>query len=175
MLTGIEEIIKYLDEVIFLDCACGYIPYLSVEPCVQQTCDNCNITTTFHDCKDLLPAFDNLGMLWPFVFLFRWIFTDTFRYIGNLRSWPFTFIFSNDGMSKLLSDVNRNLDVTGVESNCFYLHILTPISILILVYLGILISIPLINIAIRTTKELIMMFINSILILYYLSLASRSS
>lgn len=169
------DFIKYLDEVVFLDCACGYLPYLSKEPCVQQTCDSCNVTTTFHDCKDLLPALDNLGMLWPFVFVFRWIFTDTFRYLGNLGSWPFPFIFSNDGMSRLLSDVNRNLDITGVESNCFYLHILTPISILILVYLGILISIPLINIAVRTTKELTMMFINSIFVLYYLSLASRSS
>ena len=111
-----------------------------VEACAQQTCDTCNITTTFHDCKDVLPAFNDLSYAYHFVFLFRWIFPEQFKYLGNLKSWPFPYIFSNDGFSKLLSDERKFKQ--KVRRNCFFLHILTPISIIVISYLIVLMTIP---------------------------------
>jgi len=170
-----HDILWWSDEYIWLDCACSYVPYLSIEPCVEQTCDTCELSTAFHECRDLLPAFNDLGYAYHFVFLFRWSFPDLFKYLGNLNTWPFPYIFSNDGFQKLLSDTERGLDVTGVESNCFYLHILTPISILVILYIIILMTIPLLNIVIKTVKESVSIFINAILVLYYLSQASGFS
>ena len=58
----VYDFLNWLDVNLFLECACSYVPYLSIEPCVQQTCDTCNITSTFHDCRDILPAFNELGL-----------------------------------------------------------------------------------------------------------------
>lgn len=170
----VKDFLNWLDDNVFLDCACSYVPYLSVKPCEQQTCDVCDINTSFHDCRDLLPAFRDLGYFYHFVFIFRWYFPEQFKYLGNLRTWPFPYIFSNTGFSKLLSDVERDLKVTGTEENCFFLHLLSPISILVILYLSILATIPVLSIVIRTVKESISMFINTVLVLYYLSKASNS-
>lgn len=170
-----HDILWWSDINVWLDCACSYVPYLSIEPCVEQTCDTCEISSTFYECRDLLPAFQELGYAYHFVFLFRWLLPNQFAYIGNLNTWPFTYIFSNGAFQKLRSDTERNLDITGVEYNCFYLHILTPISILIISYIILLMTIPLLNIVIKTVKESISIFINIILVLYYLSQASGFS
>lgn len=171
----VYDFLHWLDINLFLECACSYVPYLSIEPCVQQTCDTCNITSTFHDCRDILPAFNELGYGYHFIFFIRWFFPDQYQYFGNLRTWPFPYIFSNTGINMLLVDVERNLDISGEEYNCFYLHILTPICIMLLLYIGILLCIPLLNIIISTVKESILILINTILILYYLSVASATT
>ena len=97
-----------------------------------------------------------------------------FRFFGHVQYWPFTYIFANEGFKMLLSDVDRNLDANGIELNCFYLHLLTPTTILILFYIAILACIPIINIALQWAKESVMILINTIMVLYYLSVASNT-
>ena len=97
-----------------------------------------------------------------------------FRYLGHVGFWPFTYIFANEGFKMLLSDVDRNLDANGIELNCFYLHLLTPTTILIAFYIAVLVSIPVINIALGWMKESVMILVNTLMTLYYLSVASST-
>ena len=168
----VHDFLMWIDKNLFLDCACSYIPHLAKSNCQQQTCDTCNITMAFHDCNDLLPAFNQLGYSYHFVFAIRWILPDTFRYYGHVQYWPFTYIYKIEGVATLLVDVDRELDVTGIEQNCFWLHSLTPTTLGIIAYVGILCLVPLINIGIKVVKESIVMLINAVMILYYLSVAS---
>ena len=170
----VHDFLYYADNSLFLDCFCGYLPFLAQDSCQQQTCDTCNITATFSACQDVVPAFQELGFAWHFVFFLRWQFQDMFRYFGHVEYWPFTYIFANEGFKMLLSDVDRNLDANGIELNCFYLHLLTPTTILILFYITILASIPIINMALQWAKESVMILINTIMVLYYLSVASNT-
>jgi hypothetical protein len=164
----------WTDENVFLECACSYVPYLSKEVCVQQTCDTCAITTTFKDCRVEVPEFEQLGLLYHFVFFFRWYWPEQFRYFGKLTSWPFPYLFSNSAMQSLLSDVDRNLQVSGVEMNCFYVNLMMPVSVIIVTYIGFIISIPLLRIAVTWVRETVMAVMNTILILFYLNQASSS-
>ena len=116
----------------------------------------------FHDCNDLLPAFEQLGYSYHFVFALRWIVPDTFRYYGHVNYWPFTYIYKIEGVDTLLIDVDRELDVTGIEQNCFWLHSLTPTTLGIIAYVGILCLVPLINIGIKVVKESIVMLVGSL-------------
>ena len=169
----VYDFLNWVDENVFLECACSYVPYLSVEACAQQTCDTCNTVSTFHDCKDVLPAFKDLGYATISSFHFVGCSQSNLS-TGKFKVVAFSVYFSNDGFSKLLSDVERNLSVSGTEENCFFLHILTPISIIVISYLIVLMTIPLISIAVRGIKESLSMFINTVLVLYYLSQASNS-
>ena len=168
----IYDILMWVDENVFLECACSYVPYLSTEVCAQQTCDTCAITTTFKNCREYVPEFEELGLLYHFVFFFRWYFPDQFLYVGKLSSWPFPYIFSNTAMRTLVSDVERNQQVSGIEENCFYVNMMMPVSVLLLLYLAFMVSIPLLRIAVTWMKETFMIFINTILILYYLNRAT---
>ena len=168
----IHDFLMWIDKNLFLDCACSYIPHIAKSNCQQQTCSTCNITMSFHDCNDLLPAFNQLGYSYHVVFAFRWIFPDTFRYYGKVNYWPFTFLAKIEGVATLLVDVDRELEVTGIEQNCFWLHSLTPTTLVIVAYVSILCLVPVINIGIKMVKESIVMLINAVMILYYLSVAS---
>jgi hypothetical protein len=170
----VYDFLMWTDENVFLECACSYVPYLSKEVCVQQTCDTCAITTTFKDCRVEVPEFEQLGLLYHFVFFFRWYWPEQFRYFGKLTSWPFPYLFSNSAMQSLLSDVDRNLQVSGVEMNCFYVNLMMPVSVIIVTYIGFIISIPLLRIAVTWVRETVMAVMNTILILFYLNQASSS-
>ena len=170
----VHDFLYYADNSLFLDCFCGYLPFLAQDSCQQQTCDTCNITATFDACEDVVPAFKELGYAWHFIFFLRWQFSDMFRYLGHVGFWPFTYVFANEGFKMLLSDVDRNLDANGIELNCFYLHLLTPTTILIAFYIAVLVSIPVINIALGWMKESVMILVNTLMTLYYLSVASST-
>ena len=72
-----------------------------------------------------------------------------------------------DGMQQLLQDVNRKNDVTSKEVSCFYLNILTPVSVAVGSYILLLITLPLIRIVVNVTKELFMILVNMLIALVY--------
>ncbi|MAD23098.1 MAG: hypothetical protein CMO44_02865 [Verrucomicrobiales bacterium] len=163
----IHDFLTWLDREVFLDCFCAYIPSLSTQACAQQTCDTCDVISEYYSCKDVASGFDQLGPFWHFVFLFRWIVPEWFATLGNSNAWPVSYIFQMEGMEKLLQDVNRKLDVTSKEISCFYLNLLTPVSVIVGSYILLLMTLPLIRIIVNITKEMFMIIINMFIALVY--------
>ena len=163
----IHDFLTWLDREVFLDCFCAYVPSLFTKACAQQSCDTCNVVTEYYSCKDVASGFDQLGPLWHFIFIFRWSIPEWFATLGNANAWPVSYIFQMDGMQQLLQDVNRKNDVTSKEISCFYLNILTPVSVVVGIYIILLITLPLIRIAVNITKDLFMIVVNMLIALVY--------
>ena len=163
----INDFLTWLDEEVFLDCFCAYIPNLSVQPCSQQTCDTCNVTIDYYSCKEVATGFNELGVWWHFMFLLRWLVPETFASIGNSNVWPLPYLFELDGMQQLLRDINRQVSVTNKEIGCFYLNILTPVSVIACTYILLLMTLPIIRIVVKIGKELFMILCNVLVALVY--------
>ena len=69
------------------------------------------------------------------------------------------YFFELDGIKQLLQDVNRGRDVNAKEISCFWLNILTPVSVIIAVYILLLCAVPFIRIAVKVAKELFMLIV----------------
>tara|TARA_B100000963_G_scaffold27079_1_gene20182 strand:+ start:2095 stop:7482 length:5388 start_codon:yes stop_codon:yes gene_type:complete len=163
----VNDFLVWLDREVFLDCFCAYLPSLSKEPCAQQHCDTCDVSTEYYSCKDVAIGFDDLGPIWHFVFLFRWLIPNWFAEIGNSNAWPLPYLFKMDGMKELLQDVNRGRDPTSKEITCFYFNIMTPISVVIGSYLALLMCLPIVRIAVKIAKETLMIIIYMFVSLIY--------
>ena len=163
----INDFLTWLDDEVFLDCFCAYVPSLSLQPCSQQTCDTCDMNIDYYSCKEVATGFNELGPWWHFVFLLRWFIPDTFAAIGNSNVWPLPYLFELNGMQQLLRDINRQVSVTNKEIGCFYLNILTPVSVIACAYILLLMTLPIIRIVVKVTKELFMILCNVLVALIY--------
>ena len=155
----INDFLVWLDREVFLSCFCAYIPSLSKQVCAQQNCDTCDASTEYHSCHDVATGFTDLNVIWHFVFLFRWVFPEYFAELGNSNVWPLPYLFNLAGMDSLLEDINGNKAVTNKEKSCFYYNILTPISVVLLSYLALLAAVPFVRIAVKVSKETIMILV----------------
>lgn len=163
----INDFLMWLEKEVFLDCFCSYIPSLSMQPCAQQTCDTCDANIEYYSCKDVATGFSELGAMWHFMFLFRWFLPETFGAFGNSNVWPLPYLFELDGMQQLLQDINRKISVTSKEISCFYLNILTPVSVVAGAYILLLMTLPILRIIIKIGKELFMILCNVLIALIY--------
>ena len=166
----INDFLTWLDQEVFLDCFCSYIPSLSMEACSQQYCDTCDDKAiNYYSCHDVATGFTELNVIWHVIFSIRWLFPDWFAEMGNSNQWPLPYLFNLDGMNSLVDDVNRGAAVTNKEKACFYYHILTPITGFIVLYMGLLTTIPLIRISVKIVKEGFMIIVYMFLALFSFS------
>ncbi len=170
----IYDLLNYLEDFLFLDCFCSYVPFLSKVSCEQDTCDTCKIAdftkSTYYSCSDpnLVTGFNELPIIWHFVFIIRWFFTETFVYLEQLRIWPLTFIYEVDGIKLLLKDAQDNLPVSGVEEYCFYLHIGVPTSVIIALYMLVLCILPFVGFIFFYIKQVILLVTYLLISIYQL-------
>jgi hypothetical protein len=155
----VNDFLVWMDREVFLDCFCAYIPSLSKEPCAQQNCDTCDMSMKYYSCHEVATGFTDLNALWHFVFTFRWLSPQWFAEVGNSNTWPLPYLFQLDGIHNLLKDVNRGREVTGKEISCFWLNILTPISVLVVSYIVLLCAVPFIRIGVKVIKEMFMLLV----------------
>lgn len=163
----VNDFLVWLDREVFLDCFCAYVPSLAKQPCAQQTCDTCSASIDYHSCHDVATGFTDLGFLWHYVFFVRWWAPEWFAQLGNSNTWPLPYVFNLKGMSSLVADVNRGNAVTGKEISCFYLNIMTPISVTIFGFLALLAAVPIVRITIKAVKEMLMVIVYLFLALIY--------
>tara|TARA_B100001094_G_scaffold8493_2_gene7607 strand:- start:37291 stop:42633 length:5343 start_codon:yes stop_codon:yes gene_type:complete len=168
------DLLGYLEDYLFLDCFCAYVPFLSKIACEQATCDTCKIAdftnSTYYACTEpnLVTGLNELHIGWHFVFFVRWYFTETFVYLEQLQLWPLTFVFEIDGIRMLVEDAKNNVPISGIEESCFYLNIGIPISVLLLLYLIILCLIPFIDFIAFYLKEVFLLVLYVLLSVYQL-------
>ena len=121
------DFLNYIEDFLFLDCFCSYLPFLFKGACSQAVCDSCAVVDftepTYYSCQDagLVTGFNELGFAWHFVFTLRWFFQDTFIFY-DLKIWPLTYFYEIDGVKLLVEDVKLNLPVTGVQEYCLFAH-----------------------------------------------------
>ena len=154
-----NDILMWLDREVFLDCFCAYIPSLAKEPCAQQNCDTCDETLKYESCHDVATGFTDLNLIWHFIFMVRWWAPEFFATIGSTTTWPIPYFFELDGIKDLITDVNRGRAVTAKEISCFWLNILTPVSVIISSYIALLCAVPFIRIGVKVSKELFMLIV----------------
>ena len=168
------DFLNYIEDFLFLDCFCSYLPFLFKGACSQAVCDSCAVVDftepTYYSCQDagLVTGFNELGFAWHFVFTLRWFFQDTFIFFYDLKIWPLTYFYEIDGVKLLVEDVKLNLPVTGVQEYCFYLHIGVPISILLALYILFLCALPFLDFLVFYTKQVLMIIVYLIAAIYQL-------
>ena len=170
----IYDFLNYIEDFLFLDCFCSYFPFLFKGLCSQDVCDTCQIAdftnSSYYSCQDdgLVTGFNELSFAWHFIFVLRWLFTDTFIFFEGLNIWPLTYFYEIDGVKLLLQDAKQNIPVSGIEETCFFLHIGVPISILLVLYISFLCLLPFLDFVVFYTKQVILISLYLIMAIHQL-------